>query len=838
MTAEQNDTVNTTEPTTSTNVAEQGAGPVKEQGEANASSNTTETSTTAEAPATREVATSASLAGAGGSSAASESSAGEPSAGESSAGESSAGEPSAAGESSEGVATRGEAGDGETADGETADGETSAGSEASPDGTKRKRRRRRRKKGGAEGAAEGGEGAAPAGGEETSAGAEGAPKKEPNLPFQRFFDGKDREARRHAFSVGEVVAGRVTRVEFGAAVIDLFGKATAFAQENEPREVPLPPAEPEPEEGAEVGTPEAAGEPSPSADPSESAHGTASADGLTGAEAPSTGAPAAEASADQSTEAVAALTSPAGETPAGAIETVSAGTVARAVEVDPIAVEAAEVAPSTESEAETAAQTGGREPAAEADPTLDGEESSDQASVSADASSGEDSEGGERSALSGEEAPAAESAPDEPPLTVGQVFRGRVAAVAESGHVAIHNRIVTRAEARAKLQEAREQHRRVFGLVFGYNRGGFDVLVEGVRAFCPVSGMTLEQISDADALLGRRLEFSVQQAKSGQQGIVVSRRSIIEKEQRKRAKELRKSLQPGQRLKGRVSHVRDFGVFVDLGGVEGLVHMSELSWDRGIRPSDAAKPGDEVEVQVLRVSEPQSRKDRDGRIALSMKALSPDPWEANLQEIEEGSARRGKITRTADFGAFVEIAPGVEGLLHISELGRDLKHANERVKEGDELTVVLERIDRKARRISLSKLSEQEAKLFEEGQLTSSGTPSKAGRPGTMLKVKVDRVEGAGLYVMIDGVIGKRGRGFIPNSEMATERGTDHRKKFPPGTEIDVKVIGVDRDGGLRLSRKAFFQDEERRAVQDYRKEAASKGFGTFGDILKKKLRR
>jgi ribosomal protein S1 len=99
-------------------------------------------------------------------------------------------------------------------------------------------------------------------------------------------------------------------------------------------------------------------------------------------------------------------------------------------------------------------------------------------------------------------------------------------------------------------------------------------------------------------------------------------------------------------------------------------------------------------------------------------------------------------------------------------------------------------------------------------------------------------VEPAGLYVQVDGVVGRRGRGFIPNAEMGTERGTDHRKRFPPGTQIDVKIIGTDRDGGLRMSRKAFAQDEERRAVHDYRKEAATKGFGTFGDILAKKLKK
>jgi small subunit ribosomal protein S1 len=453
-----------------------------------------------------------------------------------------------------------------------------------------------------------------------------------------------------------------------------------------------------------------------------------------------------------------------------------------------------------------------------------------------------------------EEAPADEAASAEPELEVGQVFRGRVASVAENGTMAIANRSIIRAEARAKLAKAREEHKRVFGIVFGYNRGGFDVLVEGLRAFCPVSGMTLEHLDSPDPLIGQRLEFSVQAAKGGHQGIVVSRRSIIEREQRKRAKELRKSLSPGMKMKGRVTQVRDFGIFVDLGGVEGLVHMSEVSWDRTVRPEQAAKPGDEVEVQILRIGEgPPGRRERENkgedsresrreerrkqeRIALSLKACQPDPWQTQLEGLDEGTAHKGKITRTTEFGAFVELAPGVEGLLHISEIGRDLRHANERVKEGEDIVVVVERIDRKAHRISLSRMNEQDAKAFLEGTLETTTSGGKAVRPGAHLKVKVSGIESAGVLVQIEGVIGRRGRGFIPNAEMGTERGTDHRKKFPIGTEVDVKVVGIDRDGGWRLSRKGFAIDEERRAIQDYRREASQKGFGTFGDLLRNKL--
>ena len=237
------------------------------------------------------------------------------------------------------------------------------------------------------------------------------------------------------------------------------------------------------------------------------------------------------------------------------------------------------------------------------------------------------------------------------------------------------------------------------------------------------------------------------------------------------------------------------------------------------------------------IKEAQSKKDRSGRLSLSIKALLPDPWDEQKENLFEGLAIKGTVVRTAEFGAFVTIAPGVDGLLHISELGRDLKHANEKVKNGEEIHVVIERIDEKQRRVSLSKMDPNEVELFEKGEFKSDGSQLRL-RQGSNLKVKVTKVESAGLEVRVEGVVGRRGRGFIPNSEMGTPRGTDHRRQFAEGTEIDVKIIGTDRNGGLRLSRKRFLTDEERRAVRDYKREASKQGFGTFGDLLKAKLKK
>jgi small subunit ribosomal protein S1 len=435
---------------------------------------------------------------------------------------------------------------------------------------------------------------------------------------------------------------------------------------------------------------------------------------------------------------------------------------------------------------------------------------------------------------------AAPIAPEEPPPplpSIGEIFRGRVGAVAESGHLAIVNRLVDLKAARKRVDQAREDRTRVLGLVYGFNRGGFDVLVDGLRAFCPASGMSLGPVDDPAEFVGRKLEFSVPPAKAGTHGLVVSRRAILEREARKHARERAKTLQLGERVRGTVTQVRDFGLFIDIGGgLEGMVHVSEMSWDRSQSPADVARVGDMLEAQIIRLPDRKEKKERHERIGLSLKAIAADPWDAHGDAVAEGRVFKGHITRVAEFGAFVEVAPGVEGLLHVSELGTNLQHARDGAKEGDEVWVLIERADKKARRLSLSKLSPANVASLESGELTPESFKGRAPKQGAALKVIVDRVESHGLFVQIEGVLGRKGRGYIPNAEMATERGTDHRRKFPVGTKLDAKIIGTDRDGGLKLSRKALLQDEEKRAVQDYRREASKQGLGTFGDLLRARL--
>ncbi|MEM9189539.1 MAG: S1 RNA-binding domain-containing protein [Myxococcota bacterium] len=434
--------------------------------------------------------------------------------------------------------------------------------------------------------------------------------------------------------------------------------------------------------------------------------------------------------------------------------------------------------------------------------------------------------------------------PPEPP-TVGAIYRGRVGSVSESGHIAIVNRGIDRKEVKRALAYARDQRNRVRGLVFGFNRGGFDVLVGGIRVFCPASGMSLGLVENPEELVGQAFEFTLSAKKSGGQGFVVSRRSILERELRKARKQRIKSLEAGQELSGKVTSVRDFGAFVDLGdGVEGLVHMSELSWNRGDRPADAVTVGQDVNVKVLKVGGEEDRKtdnkdkrrrDRQTRVSLSIKALLPDPWEGAKEVLEEGKYRKGKVVRTTDFGAFVELSPGIEGLLHISELGKDLKHASQALDDGAEVDVVVERVDFGQRRISLSRLTPSEVKAIEAGTLDPKNRP-KSLKPGSHIMVVVDRTDHHGVHVQVKGVLGRKGRGYISNRELGGAGKGERRKGLTPGTELEVKITGTDRDGSLRCSVKGREVDEERRAVREYRKEASKQGFGTFGDLLRQKL--
>ena len=215
---------------------------------------------------------------------------------------------------------------------------------------------------------------------------------------------------------------------------------------------------------------------------------------------------------------------------------------------------------------------------------------------------------------------------------------------------------------------------------------------------------------------------------------MLSRRALLEEEQEKLAIETRKTLQIGLVVRGKVVGFKPFGAFVDIGGIEGMLHISELGYSRVEKPEDVLSLGQEIEVVILKIEPPQGPKEKSERISLSLKALGNDPWNDVTRTLVEGQKVKGKITRLQPFGAFVEIAPSVEGLVHISELGagRRINHPKEVVSEGQEVEAVILAIDPEKRRLSLSLAGEKLAEVEgNEAVIAASAKPSSGGKLGT-----------------------------------------------------------------------------------------------------------
>lgn len=370
----------------------------------------------------------------------------------------------------------------------------------------------------------------------------------------------------------------------------------------------------------------------------------------------------------------------------------------------------------------------------------------------------------------------------------------------------------------AMIEQAKESGVAVEGKVTGVNKGGLDVDLGGARAFCPISQVDTRRTEDASGFVGQTLRFVVTDVKDGGRNVVVSRRALLEREARESAASV--DLTPGAVLRGTVTSVRDFGAFVDLGGVEGMIPRSEIAHDRRVAVEDALKPGDTVEVQVREVKDAPSPKGGAPvrKITLSLKALAADPW-AEL-DIVEGRVIDGTVTRTTEFGAFVRLAPAVEGLVHVSELGRSGTPG-----EGTQLRVVVKKIDRDAKKIALVPAP--------DGAEIGSTVKNVAVAVGAIVEGTVERIETYGIFVQIDGTKGRAGRGLVPNAELGVPRGTDLRKTFPEGTRVTAKVLETG-EGRLRLSIKGAKADEERADYERARsKGAAPASLGTFADLLK-----
>ena len=269
-----------------------------------------------------------------------------------------------------------------------------------------------------------------------------------------------------------------------------------------------------------------------------------------------------------------------------------------------------------------------------------------------------------------------------------------------SGGIVLSRRLQRGAASRRQLENAFRAGLPVEGKVENQVKGGYSVTIARLRAFCPVSQIDIVRDADPASHLGRVYEFRIIEFGDDGRKFVVSRRALLEAEQKKRADEVRRSLVPDAVVPGRVVSIRDFGAFVDLGGgVQGLLHVSEMGWSRVNDPSQMVKPGDEITVKVLRIES----KHGEDKIALGLKQLTDDPWSSVQDKYPVGQVVRGRVTRVAEFGVFIELEPGVVGLLPAAETGvakgADLKKA---FPVGTQIDVIVLEVDVAGRRLRFS----------------------------------------------------------------------------------------------------------------------------------------
>jgi small subunit ribosomal protein S1 len=329
------------------------------------------------------------------------------------------------------------------------------------------------------------------------------------------------------------------------------------------------------------------------------------------------------------------------------------------------------------------------------------------------------------------------------------------------------------AKGKASLEQLRQMYENrlpVEGKVSGRNKGGFEVNVSGLRAFCPLSQIALGKIENPDAFVAQSFEFRVTELSDDGRRIVVSRAALLKEAAAARAEEARKQIVPGAELSGRVKTLTPFGAFIDLGGVDGLLHVSEMSRRRVTDPKELVGIGQEVHVRVIKV-------ENDGkRISLSMKEFEADPWSDVEERFAPGTPFTGRIVRSTDFGFFVEVEPGLDGLVHVSQLPIGVKPSDATVGIGQAVSGWVREVDASKKRLSLSL---REVAVSDPWENASQKYPI-----GKVVETTIDHVGQPGLFVQLEpGLVG-----LVPNSEIAN----DVASIVKPGDKLVVRVMSVD----------------------------------------------
>ncbi|MAD17609.1 MAG: 30S ribosomal protein S1 [Alteromonadaceae bacterium] len=333
-----------------------------------------------------------------------------------------------------------------------------------------------------------------------------------------------------------------------------------------------------------------------------------------------------------------------------------------------------------------------------------------------------------------------------------------------------------RHEAWVELEKAYDDKETIKGVINGKVKGGFTVEVNTVRAFLPGSLVDVRPVRDTTHLEGKELEFKVIKLDAKRNNVVVSRRAVIEAESSAERDQLLANLEEGHEVKGIVKNLTDYGAFVDLGGVDGLLHITDMAWKRVKHPSEIVNVGDEINVKVLKFDKEKSR------VSLGMKQMGNDPWQEIAERYPEGSKLSGAVTNLTDYGCFVEIEDGVEGLVHVSEMDWTNKniHPSKVVNLGDTVEVMVLEIDEERRRISLG-LKQCKPNPWEEF--------AKAQSKGDKVSGKIKSITDFGIFIGLDGGID----GLVHLSDISWNKtGEDAVREYKKGDEISAVVLQVD----------------------------------------------
>ena len=373
----------------------------------------------------------------------------------------------------------------------------------------------------------------------------------------------------------------------------------------------------------------------------------------------------------------------------------------------------------------------------------------------------------------------------------------------KNGEAMLSREKARREEAWAQLEKAFNNGEKVTGIIFGRVKGGFTVDLNGAVAFLPGSQVDIRPVRDIGPLMGTPQPFLILKMDRSRGNIVVSRRSVLEESRAEARNELVATLKEGQVLQGVVKNITDYGAFIDLGGVDGLLHVTDIAWRRVNHPSEVLQIGQTVEVQVIRFN-PET-----GRISLGMKQLQADPWEGVQYKYPVGARFKGRVTNITDYGAFVELEPGVEGLVHVSEMSWTKKnvHPGKIVSTSQEVEVQVLDVDPDKRRISL-------------GIKQTLGNPWEnfvESHPiGTELEGEVKNITEFGLFVGLPGDID----GMVHLSDIAWDRsGEEAIQDFKKGDMVRVKVLDVDVEKErISLGIKQLAEDPFETALAGIRK--------------------